>query len=108
MLRCFSEGRTRLHSRIEAQRRAVLRTLQVYDEAFRGLTVNQDPLVFRDFLLKAPQMFITLGDRIGVISHIASFWRYRFAAGNPLKLDLSEAVDIVQEFEAGLAEPAAA
>jgi hypothetical protein len=108
MLRCFSEGRTRLQSRIETQRRAVLRTLQVYDEAFKGLTVNQDPLVFRDFLLKAPQMFITLGDRIGVISHIASFWRYRFAAGSPLKLDLSEAVDIVQEFEAGLAEPAAA
>lgn len=105
MMRTFTEGRARLQSRIEAQRRAVLKTLQVYDEAFKGLTVNHDPLVFRDFLLKAPQMFITLGDKIGVISHIATFWRYRFPAGKPLKLDLPEAVDIVQEFEAGLAEP---
>jgi hypothetical protein len=108
MLRYLGEARGRLQTRIEAQRRHVLKTLQVYDNAFKGLTVNQDPMVFRDFLLKAPAMFLMLGDRIGVISHIASFWRFRFPAGSPLKVEITEAVDIVQEFEAGLAEPTAA
>jgi hypothetical protein len=101
----LNTGRARLQARIEGQRRTVLRTLQVYDDAFRGLTVDQQPLTFRDFLLKAPEMFLTLGDKIGVISHIASFWRYRFPAGKPLTVDLREAVDIVQEFEASLSEP---
>jgi hypothetical protein len=105
MLRYLAEGRARLQARIEAQRRNVLKTLQVYDNAFKALTVNQDPVTFRDFLLKAPDMFLMLGERIGVISHIASFWRFRFPAGGPLKVELDEAVDIVQEFEAGLAEP---
>jgi hypothetical protein len=108
LLRYLGEARGRLQTRIEAQRRHVLKTLQVYDNAFKGLTVNQDPLVFRDFLLKAPEMFLMLGERIGIISHIASFWRFRFPAGSPLKVEITEAVDIVQEFEAGLVEPAAA
>jgi len=107
MLKYLGEARGRLQGRIEAQQRAVLKTLQVYDNAFKGLTVNQDPLVFRDFLLKAPEMFLTLGERIGIISHMASFWRFRFPAGAPLKVEITEAVDIVQEFEAGLAEPSA-
>ena len=80
----------------------MLQALQVYDDAFRDLTVNSNPIAFRDFLLKAPEMFLTLGEKIGVISHIASFWRYRFPAGKPPVADLMEAVDILQEFEAGL------
>lgn len=108
LLGYLDEARVRLQQRIDAQRREVLQTLKVYDDAFRGLTINQQPLGFRDFLLKAPSMFLTLGDKIGVISHIASFWRYRFPKGRPLILDLNEAVDIIQEFEIGLSatEPA--
>lgn len=101
-------GRARLHQKIEAQRRSVALTLKVYDDAFRELTVNQRPLAFRDFLLKAPSMFLTLGDRIGVVSHMASFWRYRFPRGRPLVVDLHEAVDMLQEFEASVAGAEAA
>jgi len=105
LMHYLTEARVRLQSRIEAQRRHVLKILQVYDNAFKALTVNQDPGTFRDFLLAAPDMFLTLGERIGVVSHIASFWRYRFPAHALLRVELTEAVDIVQDFETGLAEP---
>ncbi|MCC7266714.1 MAG: hypothetical protein IT546_05155 [Caulobacteraceae bacterium] len=102
LLAYLSGARQRVQEAIEVQRREVLMTLQVYDAAFRELTVNGNPIAFRDFLLKAPEMFLSLGEKIGVASHIASFWRYRFPAGRPPVADLSEAVDILQEFEAGL------
>ena len=102
LLSYLGGAKQRIHGSIEVQRREVLQALQVYDAAFRELTVNGNPIAFRDFLLKAPQMFLMLGEKIGVISHIASFWRYRFPAGKPPVADLMEAVDILQEFEAGL------
>jgi hypothetical protein len=59
-------------------------------------------MAFRDFLLKAPDMFMMLGERMGVISHIASFWRYRFPDLRSLNAPIEEVVDILQDFEANL------
>ena len=42
---------------------------------------HQSPKTFRDFLLRAPYMFLELGEKMGAISHIVSFWRYRFPPG---------------------------
>jgi hypothetical protein len=47
-------------------------------------------------------MFAALGERIGGISHIASFWRYRFPEGDPLAASWDEMMDILQDFEASL------
>jgi hypothetical protein len=49
-------------------------------------------------------MFITLGERTGMVSHIASFWRYRFPKGRPLKVELDELFDILQDFHQGLGD----
>ena len=68
------------------------------------LTQAGNPMAFRDFLLKSPEMFITLGERTGMVSHIASFWRYRFPKGRPLKVELDELFDILQDFHQGLGE----
>ncbi|MEI6439119.1 MAG: hypothetical protein WCO83_02830, partial [Alphaproteobacteria bacterium] len=75
---------------------------QVYDTAFDDLTTNGRPMAFRDFLLKAPEMFMMLGERMGVISHISSFWRYRFPNERSLNAPTGEVVDILQDFEANL------
>ena len=54
-------------------------TLEIYDTRLVvALTQNSDPTAFRDFLLKAPAMFNELGERLGGIEHILSFWRFRF------------------------------
>ena len=87
---------------ILGQVRQVRDTLQVYDDAFTELTHAGNPMAFRSFLLKSPGMFITLGERTGTVSHIASFWRYRFPKGRPLKVGLDELFEILQDFRHGL------
>jgi len=94
----------RVNSRIMGQVKKVRDTLQVYDDAFAELTQAGNPMAFRDFLLKSPEMFITLGERTGMVSHIASFWRYRFPKGRPLHAELDELFDILQDFQQGLGE----
>ena len=97
-------ARVRLKRAIAAQRAQVNRTLGVYDKAFAGLTQHGEPRAFRGFLLDAPRMFLSLGEKVGAASHIASFWRYRFPIGRPPVCPVDEAVDIFQDFEASLGE----
>jgi len=94
----------RVNQAILGQVRQVRGTLQVYDDAFGELTQAGNPMAFRNFLLKSPEMFITLGERTGMVSHIASFWRYRFPKGRPLKVELDELFEILQDFHQGLGD----
>jgi hypothetical protein len=100
--RLVDDTRKRLRHGIIAERKGIVRGLDVYDRAFDGLTDNGRPLAFREFLQRAPEMFLSLGERVGVIAHIASFWRYRFPVGAPLVADIDEVLDILQDFDSGL------
>ena len=104
MLSQVKEVGGRVNQAILSQLRKVRMTLQVYDDAFSELTQASNPTAFRDFLLKSPEMFISLGERTGMVSHIASFWRYRFPKGRPLTVDLEELYDILQDFHQGLGD----
>ncbi|HET7083676.1 MAG TPA: hypothetical protein VFI23_02830 [Rhizomicrobium sp.] len=81
----------------------VNKVLGVYDTSFRDLVENQSPKTFRDFLLSAPHMFLELGEKLGAISHIVSFWRYRFAPGSA-NIDGDELSAIFQDFSSGFGE----
>jgi hypothetical protein len=48
-----------------------------YGDAFTAFSQGNAG-VFRDFLLQAPAKFSPLGEAIGAIKHIHSFWGYRF------------------------------
>ena len=100
--RYLEDTRKRLRHGIVVERKAIMRALDVYDRAFEDLIENGRPQAFREFLLRAPDMFLSLGEKVGMIAHIASFWRYRFQPGQPLVADIEEAVDIFQDFDAGL------
>jgi hypothetical protein len=78
----------------------VNRSLNEYDNAYDQLVANSNPKVFREFLLTAPRMFLEMGEKIGAISHIVSFWRYRFPKGTALRIDAEELAAIFQDFEA--------
>jgi hypothetical protein len=104
MLNQVKDVGARVNQAILGQVRKVRGTLQVYDDAFGELTQAGNPMAFRSFLLKSPEMFITLGERTGMVSHIASFWRYRFPKGRPLRVELDELFDILQDFHQGLGE----
>jgi hypothetical protein len=74
----------------------------IYDNAYAGLIDRQDPKLFREFLLGAPKLFLDIGDKMGAITHITSFWNYRFPAGAPRVADASELLTIFQDFTKGL------
>src|SRR5665213_2935079 len=82
----------------------VNKALAVYDASFSNLVTHQAPKSFRDFLLSAPYMFLELGEKLGAISHIVSFWRYRFGAGAPPHIDSEELAAIFQDFSSGFGE----
>jgi hypothetical protein len=80
------------------------KTLAIYDRAFASLMGGQ-PTAFRDFLLSAPSMFTDLGERLGAINHITSFWDFRFPRGRLPVITPEELTDIFADFEASLAFP---
>jgi hypothetical protein len=84
--------------------REVNKALSIYDASFQDLVANQAPRSFRDFLLSAPHMFLQLGEKLGAISHIVSFWRYRFPPGTPSKIDAEQLSAIFQDFTNSLGE----
>ena len=93
-----------------AIRRAVQRacgviaaTLNVYDEAYAKLVRDGRPTAFREFLIDAPELFASLGERLGAISHVASFWRYQYPAGARSRVSYEELTDVLADFEASLA-----
>ena len=82
----------------------VNKVLSVYDASFSDLVENQSPKTFRDFLLSAPYMFLELGEKLGAISHIVSFWRYRFARDGSSHIDAEELAAIFMDFCSGFGE----
>jgi hypothetical protein len=98
----LEELKQRLRQKMERQVKMVMGHLGVYDEVFQQLTVEGNALAFRDFLLKSPEMFLSLGDGCGLVSHIATYWRYQFPRGRPLAANVLQLMDTLQDFEASL------
>ena len=72
-----------------------------YGAAFAALADGK-PSAFRDFLLKAPSLFIPIGEAVGVIKHIDSFWRFRFPDTAAPTMDADEAIEVLHDFETTL------
>ncbi|MBI1186634.1 MAG: hypothetical protein GC206_04770 [Alphaproteobacteria bacterium] len=77
--------------------RRINAALSKYDEAFRALQEGR-PAAFRSFLLKAPEMFLDLGEAVGVIKHLDTFWRFRFPPGRLPLMEGPEATEIFEDF----------
>lgn len=75
--------------------------LRVYDDAFTALTCDGNPTAFRDFLRDAPILFARLGERLGAIQHIISFWRFRMT-GDKAAPNAEELLDLLADFETSL------
>ncbi|MGD9968067.1 MAG: hypothetical protein AB7T59_16225 [Hyphomonadaceae bacterium] len=77
-------------------------TLLEYGAAFAALADGQ-PSAFRAFLLRAPSLFIPIGEAVGVIRHIDSFWRFRFPEGVTPLMEGDEAIEVLHDFETTIA-----
>ncbi|HUO22866.1 MAG TPA: hypothetical protein VMU59_10165 [Caulobacteraceae bacterium] len=92
-------ARERIKRSVQEHQRSLATILRFYDDAFDDLTQHGQPSAFRDFLLRAPSMFVRLGEKTGGIAHVSSFWRYRFPVGAPLRATVHEAVELFSDFE---------
>jgi hypothetical protein len=92
----------KLRVKLERQVKGVMQNLNTYDVFFSQLTTDGNATAFRDFLLKSPEMFIQLGEGCGLISHIATYWRYQFPRGTPLIATVIDLMDTLQDFESSL------
>lgn len=83
---------------------AVRAIIEKYDTAYAGLLERQDARLFREFLLAAPALFLEMGSKMGAMSHVTSFWSYRFPDGATKYVDCEELVAIFQDFTKSFGE----
>src|SRR5690606_32253088 len=80
------DARPRLARRIVTAIGNVGQTLSIYDQAYHALVEGENPGPFRRFLLDGPGLFFELGESIGILGHIGSFWAYRMSQKSLTKL----------------------
>jgi hypothetical protein len=95
MIRSISTG-------VLACAKSVQASLLAYDTAYRGLTQTQDPVGFRQFLLRAPQMFLDLGEAVGLLEHSVDYWGYRSKAIEPRRFSGDDYLMLISELKEGL------
>ncbi|GGZ26949.1 hypothetical protein GCM10011273_10690 [Asticcacaulis endophyticus] len=99
----LKEARPRLARSIVEAIKRVGRTLAVYDQAYAALVEQKNPGPFRHFLMDGPSLFYELGENIGILGHIGSFWKYRMVQSGPhMRMSAPEYVDVLMDFEDSL------
>ena len=77
--------------------------LSYYDSAYAEMTKNDNPHLFRHFLLNAPYLFKELGENLGVVSHIIDYWSYRFTLTRKPVISAEEFLLMLEDFKDNLA-----
>jgi hypothetical protein len=97
----MAETRKQILRKLQIALGRVDETLLEYGVAFAALSDGQAS-AFRSFLLKAPSLFIPIGEAVGVVKHVDSFWRFRFGEEARPIMDAEEAIEVLHEFEVTL------
>ena len=95
-------AKMRIQGRLMQAHANVKTLLAVYDDAYQALTAQNNPIGFRNFLLSAPAMFTQLGEQLGAIQHVISFWTYRLPKNKPRFITYDELADLFLDFEDSL------
>ena len=70
----------------------------IYDDAYGSLIERQNPTLFRDFLVVAPSLFSEIGEKMGALYHMSSFWKHRFPDGSSKRAEVDELIAIFDDF----------
>ena len=77
---------------------SVRATIGVYDEAYGRLVEDRDPAPFRQFLLRAPSLFDRVGEGLGAIQHVVSYWRFRFPLASRTPIEADDLRDMLDDY----------
>ena len=58
--------------------RRIAEMFRIYDEVFDALTAQRTPEPFRRFLIDGPRLFARLGERMGRLEQLTSYWSHQF------------------------------
>jgi hypothetical protein len=97
--RLIETGRAQIRKRVANACREVRATLDIYDKAYLELTQSGKVRAFRNFLSVAPTLYLQLGERLGAVEHVASYWRYRFPKDRLANVMTDELCEIFADFE---------
>ena len=100
-LRFVLSAKELLETTIARTWREIAQNLLQYDRAYDGLTREQNPETFRQFLMTGSTLFVELGDRIGRLEQMCSFWDYRLAK-HSVALSPEEVLDAMRDLLQGL------
>lgn len=76
--------------------------LQSYHFEFTRFAERGDPAALTAFLLRAPELFIEMGEDISRLQHVSAYWSF-WTRGRQLRaLTGAEAFDLLPDFEAAL------
>lgn len=95
--RKLAETRRDILEKLKLALQRVDETLLEYGSAFAALADGQ-PSAFRGFLLRAPSLFIPMGEAVGVLRHLESFWRFRFPGEGAPIMAMEEADELMHDF----------
>ena len=59
---------------------------RIYDEVFETLTAQRTPEPFRRFLVDGPRLFARLGERMGRLEQLTSYWAHQFPGSRTRQL----------------------
>jgi hypothetical protein len=68
----------RLESMVLDCERRIAEMFRIYDEVFDALTAQRTPEPFRRFLIDGPRLFARLGERMGRLEQLTSYWAHQF------------------------------
>jgi hypothetical protein len=108
-LRFVVSAKALLERTIVKSWREIGQTLKLYDRAYQALIQDQKPESFRNFLIQGSGLFVDLGERIGRLEQIVSFWTYRLDQHYTGNMSPDEVMDAMRDLLQGLSIwPAAA
>lgn len=96
------EARKRISLLVSTTTGSIVRDLKEYDKFYSAFISEDKPAEFRDFLMSAPSKFFRMGEMIGALQHIVSFWNYRTGSLSRGRVSEADFVDMLVDFESSL------
>ena len=82
--------------------RRVAELFKMYDDVFEALTQSRTPEPFRRFLVDGPKVFARLGERMGRLEQLVSYWQHQFPGRKTRHLSPEAIVDGLRNLTAAL------
>jgi hypothetical protein len=83
----------RLDGLMSDSERRIAELFRIYDEVFSALIAQRSPEPFRRFLVDGPRVFARLGERMGRLEQLVSFWSHQFSGQKPRQLSQEAVFD---------------